>query len=150
VSDGQVVYVCTGFMKPELWAIKLAGAKGNITESHVLWKQKAGVPDQSSPVLVGDRLYMVSSGGIASCIDTKDGRIVWKERIGSDYAASPIYANGHIYFFDAVGKCRVIKPGDKFQPVAENELGDGCMASPAVVGNALVVRTKTHLYRIEK
>ena len=150
VSDGRAVYVCTGFMKPELWAIKLGGAKGDATASHVLWKQKAGVPDQSSPVVVGNRLYMVTSGGIASCIDTKDGRIVWKERIGSDFAASPLYTNGHLYFFDATGKCRVIKPGDTFQPIADNELSDGCMASPAVVGDALIVRTKTHIYRIEE
>jgi outer membrane protein assembly factor BamB len=84
VSDEEAIYICTGFMKPELWAIKRGGgAKGDVTESHVLWKQKAGVPDQSSPVLVGDRIYMVTSGGIASCIDTKDGRIVGRSGSGA-------------------------------------------------------------------
>ena len=150
VSDERAIYVCTGFGKPELWAIKRGDAKGDVTATHVLWKQKAGVPDQSSPVIVGERLYMVTSGGILSCIDTKDGRIVWKERVGSDFAASPIAANGYLYFFDAVGKAVVIKPGDEFQKVAVNELGDGFMASPAVVGKALIVRSKTHLYRIEE
>jgi outer membrane protein assembly factor BamB len=150
VTDGSAAYVCTGFMKPELWAIKLGGAKGNVTDSHVLWKQKAGAPDQSSPVIVGERLYMVAGGGITSCIDTKDGRIVWKERLGGDYAASLLHASGHLFVFDSAGKCHVIKPGDSYQLVGTNQLESGLMASPAVAGDALILRTKTHLYRIEK
>jgi outer membrane protein assembly factor BamB len=150
VSDGSAAYVCTGFMKPELWAIKLGGATGNVTDSHVLWKQKAGAPDQSSPVLVGNRLYLVAGGGITSCIDTKDGRIVWKERLGGDYAASLLHANGHVFVFDSGGKSHVIKPGDTYKLVATNQLESGLMASPAVAGDALILRTKTHLYRIEE
>jgi len=150
VSDGKMLYVCTGFMKPELWGIRVGGARGDATASHVVWRQKTGVPDQSTPVVVGNRLYMVTSGGIASCLDTATGEIVWKERIGSDYAASPLAADGRIYFCDARGRTTVIAPGDRFQVLAQNDLADGCMASPAVVGKALILRTKTSLYRIEK
>jgi hypothetical protein len=67
----------------------------------------------------------------------------------SDVAASPLAAEGRIYFCDAKGKTTVIAPGDSFQVLAENALADGCMASPAVVGKALILRTKTSLYRIE-
>ncbi len=148
ITDGTMAFVCTGFMKPEIWAIRLAGLKGDATASHVAWKQKAGAPDQSTPVVLGQRLYMVSSGGILSCLDTADGHIVWKERIGSDFAASPLVADGRIYFFDTQGNTTVIAPGDTFQPLAKNALADGCMASPAVVGKALIVRTKGALYRI--
>jgi outer membrane protein assembly factor BamB len=150
VSDGKMAYVCTGFMKPEVWGIRLGGAQGDATTSHVVWKQKAGAPDQSTPVVVGNRLYMVSSGGIASCLDTADGRIVWKERIGSDFAASPLHVDGRIYFFDAQGTTTVIAPGDTFQVLAKNTLSAGSMASPAVTGKALIVRTKEALYRIEQ
>lgn len=150
VSDGKMAYVCTGFMKPEVWGIKLGGAQGDATASHVVWKQKAGAPDQSTPVVVGNRLYMVSSGGIASCLDTADGRIVWKERIGSDFAASPLHVDGRIYFFDAQGTTTVIAPGDTFQVLAKNTLAAGSMASPAVIGKAFIVRTKDALYRIEQ
>ncbi len=150
VSDGKMLYVCTGFMKPEIWGVKLGGAKGDATASHVVWRQKTGVPDQTTPVVVGDRLYMVSSGGIASCLNTATGEIVWKERLGSDYAASPLVADGRIYFFDTRGKTTVIAPGDKLEILAQNDLADGCMASPAPVGRALIVRTKSALYRIEK
>lgn len=150
VTDGKMLYVCTGFMKPEIWGIRIGGARGDATGSHVVWRQKTGVPDQSTPVVVGQRLYMVSSGGIASCLDTATGNIVWKERIGSDFAASPLAAKGRIYFCDARGKTTVIAPGDKLEVLAVNALEEGCMASPAAVGNALILRTKTGLYRIEE
>lgn len=150
VTDGKMLYVCTGFMKPEIWGIRVGGARGDATASHVVWRQKTGVPDQSTPVVVGQRLYMVSSGGIASCLDTATGNVVWKERIGSDFAASPLATKDRIYFCDARSKTIVIAPGDKLEILATNELGDGCMASPAVVGKALILRTKTSLYRIEK
>jgi len=149
VSDGKVMVVATGFMKPILVGIKVGGAKGDVTQSHLLWKQPAGAPDQSSPIIVKDRVYVTTSGGILSCLNVQDGKIVWKERIGSDFAASPIYGAGRLYFFAAAGPCTVIEPGDTFKKLAENSLESGCMASPAVVGKSLIVRTKTHLYRIE-
>jgi outer membrane protein assembly factor BamB len=149
VGDGKTLVTSTGFMKAQLWAIRLVGAKGNATASNVAWKQAAGAPDQTSPIIVNGRVYMVSSGGILSCLDLADGHIIWKERIGSDFAASPLLAGGNLYFFAAAGPCTVIKPGDTFQKLASNELEAGCMASPAVVEKALIVRTKTHLYRIE-
>jgi hypothetical protein len=149
ITDGKMLYVCTGFMKPEIWGIRAGGAHGDATASHVVWRQKTGAPDQSTPVVVGARLYMVTSGGIVSCLNTATGEVVWKERIGSDFAASPLAADGRIYFCDARGKTMVIAPGDSLQVLAQNELADGCMASPAAVGKALILRTKTSLYRIE-
>jgi outer membrane protein assembly factor BamB len=149
VTDGRMLFVCTGFMKPEIWGIRVGGAHGDATASHVVWRQHIAVPDQSTPVVVGSRLFMVSSGGIASCLNTVTGETLWKERIGSDFAASPLAAEGRIYFCDAQGKTTVVAPADTFQVLAANPLADGCMASPAVVGKALVLRTKTGLYRIE-
>jgi len=149
VLDGGMLFVCTGFMKPEIWGIRAGGAHGDATASHVVWRQHTAVPDQSTPVVVGSRLYMVSSSGIASCLNTATGETLWKERISSDVAASPLAAEGRIYFCDARGKTIVLAPGDSFKVLAENPLADGCMASPAVVGKALILRTKTSLYRIE-
>ena len=149
VTDGRMLFVCTGFMKPEIWGIRIGDAHGDATASHVVWRQRMAVPDQSTPVVVGSRLYMVSSSGIASCLNTATGETLWKARIGSDFAASPLAADGRIYFCDARGKTTVIAPGDTYQVLAVNSLADGCMASPAVVGKALVLRTKAALYRIE-
>ena len=149
VSDGKMLVISTGFMKPQLWGIRLGGAKGDATTTHIAWKQPAGAPDQSSPSLVHGRVYAITSGGILSCLDLADGHIVWKERLGGDFAASPVFVDGRLYFFPADGPCTVIAPGDTFQKLATNTLDAGCMASPAVVGKALLVRTKTHLYRLE-
>lgn len=150
VFDGKQLYVSTGFNKPEMIAIKASGLQGNVTATHIVWRQKTGAPDQSTPVVVGERLYMVSSGGIASCLNTATGDIVWKERVGPDYAASPLHALGRIYFFDTYGKAKVVAHSDTFTVLEKNELGDGCFATPAVVGKALLIRTKSALYRIEE
>ncbi len=83
------------------------------------------------------------------CLDVATGKEVYKERLGSDFAASPILAGDRLYFFDARGSAKVVQAGADFRVLATNTLDAGCMASPAVVGNALIVRTKTHLYRIE-
>ena len=67
-----------------------------------------------------------------------------------EYSSSPIYADGRIYIFNHDGAGTVIQPGGKFEPLAVNKLDGQCMASPAVADTAPYVRTKTHLYRIEK
>ena len=74
----------------------------------------------------------------------------FRRRIRGKHCASPIYASGRIYFFDTDGKTTVIAPGDEYDELAVNTLDDGFMASPAVIGDALILRTKTHLYRIEE
>jgi outer membrane protein assembly factor BamB len=86
---------------------------------------------------------------VANCIDADTGKPVWQKRIGGRFAASPIYGGGRIYFCDQDGKTTVLNPGRAFEVLASNTLDDGCLASPAVDGNALILRTKTHLYRIE-
>ena len=92
---------------------------------------------------------MVSDAGLLSCREIATGREVWRQRLGGHYAASPIYADGRLYFCNQEGKATVIKPGRSYQLLATNTLESGCMASPAVSGKSLFLRTKTHLYRIE-
>ena len=149
VTDGETLVICTGFMKPEVWGVRLQGAKGDVTDSHVIWKQKGQAPDQTTPVISNGMVFMVSSGGIASCLDLKTGDLKWRERIGSDFAASPLVANGLVYFMDAQGGVTVVKASPNYEVVSKSSLGDGFMASPAVVGNALILRTRTELYRVE-
>jgi hypothetical protein len=73
----------------------------------------------------------------------------WRERIGSDFAATPLVANGLVYFFDAQGNTTVVKAEPTYEVVSKNTLGDGFMASPAVVNNSLILRSKTALYRVD-
>jgi outer membrane protein assembly factor BamB len=145
--DGRI-YLVTGLMHPELWAIRTDGT-GDVTNSHVDWRLNSRVAKTASPILVDGRIYMISDDGIVNCVDAATGEPVWQKRIGGAIAASPIYADGRLYFCDQDGETTVLQPGDKFEELAVNVLDDGCMASPAVDGSALYLRTKSHLYRIE-
>ena len=145
-----LVYVGTGFMKPELWAIRTDGT-GDVTPTHVAWKVSKMASLKPSLLLAGDELYMLNDGsGTLTCLDAKSGEPVWQEKIGGSYSASPVAADGRIYLFNEKGQTTVIKPGRTFERLATSQLDAGCMATPAVSGRALIVRTKTHLYRIEQ
>lgn len=144
-----MVFINTGFGRTELWAVRPDG-HGDVTKDHVAWKVTKGVPGKSSPVLVGDLLFMVSDAGIASCLEARTGKRVWQERIGGQYSASLLATAGRIYFFNEEGKTTVVAPDRKFKILATNTLDDGFMASPAVIGNSIYLRSKTHLYRIEE
>jgi outer membrane protein assembly factor BamB len=108
------------------------------------------VPNRSSPLLVDDLLFMANGGGIVSCLEAKTGQLVWQERLGGAFWASPVYADGRLYFVNDSGTTYVGTAGRSWKKLAANKLDDGCMASPAVAGRSLFLRTKTHLYRIEE
>jgi len=149
VVDDEHVYINTGYMKPQTLAIKLGG-RGDITDTHLVWKNTQGNPNKPSPLLVDGLLYLVSdNGGVATCLEAKTGEKVWSKRLGGNFSASPLYADGRIYLCDQDGKTYVLKPGREYVELALNEVSDGFMATPVAVGNALYLRTKSHLYRVE-
>ncbi len=124
---------------------------GDVTKTHIEWDTKKATPTRPSQLIIGDHLYMITDKGIVSCLDVETGKTIWTERMGGSHSASPIYADGRIYFAAEDGKMRVIAADPKeFKLLAENQLDDGSMASPAVIENDLLIRTKTHLYRITK
>ena len=129
------------------------GGSGDVDKTHVTWTRRKVVPKKSSPLLLGNYLYMVSDEGVASCNNPKTGEVHWAERLGvkGQCASSPIHANGKIYSFSSDGACVIFKPDPSgLQIVSRNKLPDGCMASPAVVGDSLLVRTKQNLYRFDR
>ena len=144
-----LVYIATGYMKPQMWAIDPRG-KGDLTADGVKWRVIRQAPAKPSPILVGDIFYMVSDGGILTALEAKTGKEIYQERLRGKFSASPVYVGGYLYFSGEVGKVTVVKPGREFKVVAENLMPDGLMASPAFSGKAMYLRTKTHLYRIEK
>jgi len=149
VVGRDLVYYPTGFSKGQLLAVRPNGT-GDVTTSHVAWTVKRNVPCKPSLLLIEDSIYMIDDGGIASCLDAKTGQEIWRERVGGNYSASPLAAPGRLYFFSEEGKTTVVAAERQFKVLAENTLESGFMASPAVVGNALILRTKTHLYRLEE
>ena len=145
-----LVYFVNDYERPELWAVRPDG-QGDVTDSHVVWTLRRGAPGQPSFLLIGDLLYLVNNEGIAQALDARSGDEVWRSRIDGSYSASLVYADGRIYCFNRNAVATVLAPGREFQVLAVNQLdGAQMMASPAVAGRALFVRTRSHLYRIEQ
>jgi len=147
VYGNGLVFICTGFQQPSLLAVRLDG-RGDVTKSHVAWALKRGVPLTPSPLLVGEELYLISDNGIASCVGAKTGNEHWRVRLGGNHSASPIYADGRIYFLSEEGESVVIAPGKQFEVLATNHLDGQTLASMAVSGGSIFVRSQTHLYRL--
>ncbi len=142
-----LVFVGSGYDKPVLYAIDPTGS-GDVTDTHVRWTLKRGVPHNPSPLLVDNELYVVSDNGIARCLDAKSGSVVWQNRLGGNYSSSPIYAGGRIYFQSENGGGTVIEAGRKFRLLAKNPLSERTLASYAAGDGALFIRGKERLYRV--
>jgi outer membrane protein assembly factor BamB len=141
--------VTTGYGRADLYAIPL-DSHGTVMPRQIAWTFSRMVPQKPSPLVVDDLIYLINDSGVATCVEAKSGTMVWQERVGGTFSASPLYVGGRIYLFSEQGKTTVLKPGRKFEIIAENLLPGGFMASAAVAGKALYLRTKTHLYRIEE
>lgn len=144
-----LVFFGTGCHKAQLWAVR-AGGQGDVTTTHFAWRTLRQVPVMSSPICVGDELYWVSDDGMATCVDAKTGDVHWQERLGGACLASPIAVPSRLYFFRQDGTTAVLKAGRQFERLAENRIEGTVVASPAVSGDALFLRTDTHLYRLQQ
>ena len=147
-SHGLVV-ICTAG-GDRLLAVRPEGT-GDVTATGVAWKFGKSAPTRPSQSVVGDQIYMVSDTGIFSCLDIVTGEVRWSQRQSGRFSASLIESGGRLYASDEDGGFVVFKANpERFELLAENKLDSGCMASPAVIGDDLLIRTKTHLYRIGK
>ncbi len=142
-------FITPGFGAKQFIALKLGGS-GQLDETSVAWREKKGAPNKPSVILDGEYLYSVDDTGIATCVEAKTGAKKWSERIGGDYSASPLLAGGHLYFFSENGSVTILEASPAFKKVGDGKFPEGFMASPAVSGNALYVRTKAAVYRVEK
>ena len=143
-----LLYINTADGPNPLVAVNPEG-KGDITKN-IVWTSSKQIPKRPAQILVGDLLFMMNDGGVATCLDAKSGKEIWTQRIAATYWSSPLLANGLIYCWSQEGDVPIFKASREFELVAQNKFDDGFTASPAVAGNALIVRTKSHLYRVEK
>jgi len=159
VSGHGLVFVPSGFPSGEVLAIRPGKAGEHLdvktndlpgTQLQVAWKDKHHAPKKPSLLPVEDLLYAVDDNGVATGWEALTGKVVWTENVGGHFTASPLAAPGRIYLFSEEGKTIVIATGQEFKKLAENQLGDGFMASPAVSGNALFLRSRTQLFKIEE
>ena len=148
VFGNGLVYVCTGYDRPSLLAIRPNG-KGDVTETHTAWKVDKAVPNSASLLLIDKQLYMISDAGIATCLDGETGDQIWTQRVGGNFSSSPIYADGNIYLLDEKGETTIMKPGRAYEEVAKNPIGERTQASYAIGDGALFIRSEKSLFRIQ-
>jgi outer membrane protein assembly factor BamB len=145
VFANGLVYVSSGYFTHELMAIRPDG-RGDVTATHVTWRYKKGVPNVPSPVVVGNRLFMISDQGVLTCLDARTGEPKWTHRLQGTFTASPLVQGDTIYAFADDGKAVLVKAADAFEQVGRNELAGRIQATPAAAGGGLIVRTEVALY----
>jgi outer membrane protein assembly factor BamB len=147
IADG-IIYAPTR-IRP-LLALK-PGGRGDVTKSHLLWSTSNG-PDVPTPVTDGKYFYIVNDRGVVWCLDAKSGKELYgQQRIApGTYSASPILVDGKIYATNEDGLTTVLKSGPQFEVLAQNELDDYCLSSPAISDGQLFIRTAKYLYCIGK
>jgi outer membrane protein assembly factor BamB len=136
-----------------LLAVK-PGGRGDISETHVAWKFRRGLPYVPSPLFYDGRIYIIRDGGVMSSLDPATGEPHYaQERIGANgnYYASPVAADGRIYLASLPGKLTVIKAGgEKPEVLHQADFGARILATPALIGDKLYLRTATHLWAFGK
>ncbi len=146
----------TAFQSPEnmsaggniIQAVR-GGGSGDVTRTHVLWNLDHKTPSNlSSPLLYNGRLYLVKSGGMSSCYDANDGRLLWdRNRVGNfgDYFASPVAADGKVYLSGKNGFMVVLEDAPELRVLGKHDMGEEIIATPAIAGDRLWVRTRGSL-----
>lgn len=148
VKGKEFVYTCSGFEKPTIRAVKLGG-QGNVTETHIAWEQKEGVPSIASLLYVEPYVYAVTDAGVLTCFDALTGKDVWKERVRGKHTSSPVFADGRIYLLSELdGESILIEPGPVYQEIGRNILNEVCKGTMAVSKGNLFIRSAQHLYCI--
>ncbi len=147
IYNGELLFMTCGFPDRHMLAIRPDG-RGNVTDTHVVWRTTRAASYVPSPIAAGDYFLVAADNGLASCFDAETGQRHWIERIGRRYSASLVSAAGLVYFLSDDGVTTVVRPGEEFDAVAVNELGEATYASAAISQGQLFIRGEEHLYCI--
>ena len=147
VHHQGVLYMSRGYRSSPYLAIRLGG-RGDVTNSHVVWKTPTGAPYVSSLVYYDGLLYMATEMGIVSALDPATGQSVWRERIGGVFTASPVAGDGKIYLASESGEVVVLRAGRKPDVLSRNKLNTHIVASPAIARGRLFLRGDDELIAI--
>ena len=143
----SLIFTSSGFEEPTIRAIRMGG-KGDVTDTHIAWEQKKGVPAIPSLLYVSPHLYTITRDNILHCVEASSGNIVWVKRLEGTYWASPVLADGRIYILSEEGVTLVLRPGPKYDEIARNSLDEKCLASMAVSQGRFYIRTAERVYCI--
>ncbi|QGY42715.1 PQQ-binding-like beta-propeller repeat protein [Maribellus comscasis] len=144
----DLLLVSSAWPQRHLLAIKPDG-KGDVSETHVVWRTTKGAYYVPSPVCTDDYLYTTMTNGRVHCLNVTNGDIVWIEDMGKQYS-SAVLANDLVYMPNDEGVTTVIKPGPEFTVLAKNEIGEKMNASPAISNGKIYIRGYEHLFCIGK
>jgi outer membrane protein assembly factor BamB len=145
-ADG-ILYTSRGYRAGPYMAIRLGG-QGDVTNTRVLWRVPTGAPYIASILYFDGLIYMANGNGIASVVDPATGERLWQERIGGVYSATPVAGDGKVYLFSETGEAVVLQAGRVPRVIARNPLNERVIASPAIAGGRIFVRTDRHLIAI--
>ena len=148
LHDG-VIYMSRGYRSSPFMAVR-PGGEGNVASSHVPWKAATGAPYISSLVYYDGLIYMTGDVGVLTVTDAKSGERVYQERIGGVYTASPVAGDGKVYLVSEDGETIVISAGRTPKILSRNKLNARQLASPAIAGGRLFIRSDDALFAIGK
>lgn len=148
VYESGLVVFSTGYMKGEFVAVDPTGT-GDVTSTHLKWRASGG-PKMPSFVSDAGKIYAVNDSGILVCLDATSGKLIKRVRVGGKFSSSILLAGGNLYMADRDGVMNVVECSTELNKVATNKFGSQIMASPILIGDDLLVRTKNHLIRIAK
>jgi len=155
VYSGDLIVVASG-RQPEapIFAIR-AGSNGDITGAgkSIAWRKQQRGSYMPTPLIYGGLVYVLGNAGILDCYDLKSGTEIYRQRIphqGSGFSASPVASDGRLYLPGEDGDIFVVTVGPEPQLLGKNEMGEPLMATPAIAGRMLIVRTEHHLWAIGK
>ena len=123
------------------------GSSGDITKKGLLWKYDVSTPDSSTPLILNDKLFMVSQNGVASCLNLKNRKLLWKKRMKGQYYSALVAGDGKVYFLSIEGLCTVIDASNG-EVLAENQLPGTFYSTPAISEGVIYLRSFDCLYAI--
>ena len=151
ILHNQKLFIGTGYNKPNLLAIRLTEQTGDLTDTHIAWETNKSAPHTPSMIAVNGGLYFISDNGILTCANPDNGEVHWSERVRGNYSASPVAVGNNIYWISESGKVTIIEANTQaYTVIAENDLEERTLASPAVLDNTLLIRTQEHLWKIKQ
>jgi outer membrane protein assembly factor BamB len=124
------------------------GSTGEVAQANIAWSDRRGVPGVPSPLYYKGRLYTFKDGGLVYCREADTGKLLYDERLGTlgYYYSSPVAADNKIYIASHGGVVIVLDAGEKLNVLATNKLDGAILATPALVGGNIYVRTESHVY----
>jgi outer membrane protein assembly factor BamB len=141
-----LLFISSSWPKQVLLAIRPDGS-GNVTQTHVVWRDSKGAPYIPSLLVADEFLLSVNPTGVAFCYEATTGKVFWQEKLGRQHA-SPVLIRGLAFFINDQGQVNAIKPGASFEHVAQYQLGEPCYASPALSDGQVFLRGFQHLFCI--